>query len=159
MKEDQVNRLRGGPLLRLLASGFGLGRVPRAPGTAGTLLALPLWYLGGGWGGLHFALLGTLLAVSIPAIRAAVARAGTGDPPHVVIDEAAGMLFAATGIPWGWPQVVLLFVLFRAFDIFKFGPAAWMNARSGALYVLGDDLAAGVYANLAFRGIHWLIWR
>jgi phosphatidylglycerophosphatase A len=41
-------------------------------------------------------------------------------------------------------------------DILKFGPAAWANEREGAVYVVADDLAAGVYANLAYRGISWL---
>ena len=78
------------------------------------------------------------------------------DPGSVVIDEIAGMLLAATGIPWGVGPVLLLFLLFRGFDIFKFGPAAWLDARRGAVYVVADDLVAGVYAGLAYRGILWL---
>lgn len=146
-------------MLCVLASGLGVGYAPLAPGTAGTLLALPLWYAGGGRGAAHAILLAAVLLVSIPAVRAATEKAGKKDPSWVVIDEVAGMLVAATGIPWGWTSVVLLFVLFRLFDIFKFGPAAWMDARDGALYVVGDDLAAGVCANLAYRGIEWLMGR
>jgi len=74
----------------------------------------------------------------------------------VVIDEIAGMLLAATGIPWGVRPALLLFLLFRGFDVFKFGPAAWLNARRGAVYVVADDLVAGVCAGLAYRGIVWL---
>ena len=144
-------------MLRLLASGFGIGHVPIAPGTAGTLLALPLWYLGGGWGIAHFALLAALVLVAVPAAGAAIGKGGEKDPSWVVIDEVAGMLLAATGIPWGWPAAPLVFLLFRLFDIFKFGPAAWMDRRRDAVGVVADDLVAGVYANLAFRGIRWLI--
>jgi phosphatidylglycerophosphatase A len=81
---------------------------------------------------------------------------GRKDPPSVVIDEIAGMLLAATGIPWGGKSVVALFLLFRLFDILKFGPAAWMDSREGAIYVVADDLVAGICANLACRVILWM---
>src|SRR3972149_5763168 len=139
----QVNRfresrwVRGG--LRAVATGFGAGRFPVAPGTAGTLVALPLWYWSGGGGGRHLLLLCAVLLVSVPAAP----------------EEIAGMLLAATGIPWGIRPVLLLFLLFRFFDVFKFGPAAWLDARRGAVYVVADDLAAGVCAGLADRGGLW----
>jgi phosphatidylglycerophosphatase A len=161
MATAQVNRFRGNPWvrggLRAVAVGFGAGRVPMAPGTAGTLACLPLWYLTGGTGAGHYLLLGAVLLVSVPAAREGLSAAGEKDPSSVVIDEIAGMLLAATGIPWGWRNVLLLFLLFRAFDVFKFGPAAWLDAREGPLYVVADDLAAGIYAAVAFRGIAWLI--
>ncbi|MBI5419571.1 MAG: phosphatidylglycerophosphatase A [Deltaproteobacteria bacterium] len=139
-----------------MASGLGLGFMPWFPGTFGSLAALPLWYLGGGTGVVHFGLLGFLLLLSVPAVRVEMQETGQADPPSVVIDEIAGLLLAATGIPWGWMPVALLFLLFRFFDIVKFGPAAWANHRKGVFYVVADDLAAGVYANLACRGILWL---
>lgn len=122
----------------------------------GSLLALPLWYLGGGNGVVHFAILAVVLLLSVPAAKVEIAETGFDDPPSVVIDEVAGLLLAATGIPWGWKQALLLFLLFRFFDIFKVGPAAWANARKGAVFVVADDLVAGVYAHLSYRGIAWL---
>ena len=86
-----------------------------------------------------------------------MAATGRPDPGSLVIDEIAGMLLAATGIPWGVRPVLLLFLLFRLFDVFKFGPMAWLDARRGPAYVVADDLAAGVCAGLAYRGITWLI--
>jgi len=142
--------------LRAVATGFGAGRFPVAPGTAGTLVALPLWYWSGGGGVRHLLLLCTVLLVSVPAAREEMAATRDPDPGSVVIDEIAGMLLAATGIPWGAGPVLLLFLLFRGFDIFKFGPAAWLDARRGAVYVVADDLVAGVYAGLAYRGLLWL---
>lgn len=130
--------------------------MPVFPGTFGTLLALPLWYLGGGWGAAHFAILAALLILSVPAASVEMRETGESDPPTVVIDEVAGMLLAATGIPWGWKPALALFLLFRFFDIVKFGPAAWANSRKGAAYVVADDLVAGVYAHLSYRGIAWL---
>ncbi len=156
----QVNRfrenrwVRGG--LRAVATGFGAGRFPVAPGTAGTLVALPLWYWTDGSGVRHLLLLCAVLLVSVPAAREEVAATGRPDPGSVVIDEIAGMLLAATGIPWGVRPVLLLFLLFRVFDVLKFWPVAWLDARRGAVYVVADDLAAGVCAGLAYRGITWL---
>lgn len=160
MGDVQVNRFRENRWvrrgLRAVATGFGAGRFPVAPGTAGTLVALPLWYWSDGWGVRHLLLLCAVLLVSVPAAREEMAATGSPDPGSVVIDEIAGMLLAATGIPWGVRPVLLLFLLFRVFDVLKFGPAAWLDARRGAVYVVADDLAAGVYAGLAYRGITWL---
>lgn len=152
----QVNRFRAGIAWRVAASGFGAGYSPVAPGTAGTLVALPLWYWGGGTGAAHFVLLAVVLLLSVPAASVEMRETGKKDPPSVVIDEIAGMLLAATSIPWGWKPALLLFFLFRFFDILKFGPAAWADKREGAFYVVADDLVAGVYAHLAYRGIAWL---
>lgn len=152
----QVNRFPGGGAWRILATGFGTGLVTVAPGTAGSLLALPLWYWGGGAGIVHFGALALLLTLSVPAIRAEMRETGKRDPSTAVIDEVCGMLLAATGIPWGAVPVLSIFLLFRLFDIVKFGPAAWMDAREGAVYVVADDLFAGLYANLAYRGVVWL---
>jgi phosphatidylglycerophosphatase A len=157
MHMAQVNRFPGGRGWRILATGFGIGNIPIASGTFGSLLALPLWYWGGGSGSVHFVALAVLLAVSVPAVRAEMRETGAQDPSTAVIDEVCGMLLAATGIPWGALPVLSMFLLFRAFDIVKFGPAAWMDAREGAVYVVADDLFAGLYANLAYRGILWLI--
>jgi phosphatidylglycerophosphatase A len=104
----------------------------------------------------HLLLLCAVLLVSVPAAREEMAVTGSPDPRSVVIDEIAGMLLAATGIPWAVRPVLLLFLLFRFFDVFKFGPAAWLDARRGPVYVVADDLAAGVCAGLAYRGITWL---
>ena len=105
---------------------------------------------------IHFGALASVLVLSLPAASAEMRVTGQKDPPSVVIDEVAGMLLASTGIPWGWKSGLVLFLLFRLFDIVKFGPAAWMNSRDGATYVIADDLVAGLYANVACRGILWL---
>jgi phosphatidylglycerophosphatase A len=141
---------------RAIASGLGVGYAPMFPGTVGSLLALPLWYWGGGWGTIHFGAMVTILVLSLPAARREMGITGQKDPPSVVIDETAGMLLAVTGIPWAWKSGVALFLLFRLFDIVKFGPAAWMDSREGPIYVVADDLVAGLYANMAYRGFLWL---
>ena len=152
----QVNRFPGRLAWRAVASGMGVGYAPVIPGTLGSLLALPLWYWGEGGGAVHLGALAAVLVLALPATMVEMRETGRKDPPSVVIDEIAGMLLAATGIPWGGKSVVALFLLFRLFDILKFGPAAWMDTREGAIYVLGDDLVAGIYANLAYRVILWM---
>ena len=152
----QVNRFPDRVVWRVLASGLGVGYAPVFPGTIGSLLALPIWYWGGGWGAVHIVALVVVLVISLPATRREMRITGQRDPPSVVIDEIAGMMLAVTGIPWTWKSVLALFLLFRLFDIVKFGPAAWMDSRDGAIYVLADDLVAGLYANMAWRGFLWL---
>ncbi len=152
----QVNRFPGRMVWRAVASGFGVGYAPVFPGTLGSLLALPFWYWGGGKGVVHFAALAVVLVLALPATAVEIRETGRKDPPSVVVDEIAGMLLAATGLPWGWKSVLPLFLLFRLFDILKTGPASWFNSRNGAIYVVADDLVAGIFANLAYRGILWV---
>ncbi len=97
-----------------------------------------------------------VLLVSVPSAEIEVEATGNADPGSVVIDEIAGMLLAATAIPWSLRSALILFLLFRLFDIVKIGPAAWLNRRKGAVFVVADDLAAGLYAALAYRGIEWV---
>ncbi|MCL1925530.1 MAG: phosphatidylglycerophosphatase A [Syntrophorhabdaceae bacterium] len=160
MGTGQVNRFQENRRLQwwlcAVASGFGVGRVPFAPGTAGTLLCLPIWYWTGGKGAAHFFALALVLLISVPAIKEAVKRAGQSDPGTVVIDEIAGMLVAATCIPWNWKNVLAVFLLFRFFDMCKFGPMAWLDSKKEPFYVLADDVAAGICAGLVWRGVMWL---
>ena len=151
-----VNRLPNQVVWRAIASGLGVGYAPVAPGTLGTVLAFPLWYWGGGVSVFHIGALASVLILSLPAANVEMRMTGKKDPPSVVIDEIAGMLVASAGIPWGWKSGIVLFLLFRLFDIVKFGPAAWMDSREGAAYVVADDLVAGLYANVVYRGIMWL---
>ena len=157
VRMPQANHFPGRVAWRAIASGFGVGYAPAFQGTLGSLLALPLWYWGGGKGAVHFGALAVVLILALPATMAEIRATWRKDPPSVVIDEVAGMLLAATGLPWGWKSVVPLFLLFRLFDILKLGPAAWLDSRDGAVYVVADDLVAAIYANLSYRGIMWAI--
>ena len=132
----------------LLAFGFGSGYAPVAPGTFGTLAALPLWWLAlslGPWG-----YLGLTLAAAVAGIwlcgRAARAL-GVHDHPAIVWDEIAGFLVTMAGVPAGWPWVLAGFALFRLFDIWKPWPIRWLDARvAGGLGIMLDDLLAGAFA-------------
>lgn len=82
---------------------------------------------------------------------------GVEDPGVVVIDEVLGMFVSLLGLPFDPVVAVLGFLLFRVFDIVKPYPAAALEHLPGGLGIMADDVAAGVYANLALR-IGFLVW-
>ncbi len=130
-----------------LASGGGVGFSPRAPGTAGSALALLLgWPLLAGPAWLPPA---ACLAAALGGIWATARSGATGDPGWVVIDEVAGQWIALLGLSHvGWPGFVAAFALFRLFDITKPGPIGWADRHAGAAWVMADDLLAGAAAAL-----------
>ena len=147
------------PFLALAwATFFGAGYVPVAPGTAGTLAAIPLWCLLShlSW---PFYLLATA-AVALTGIAAAQRAGryfGVADSGHIVIDEVAGYLVTMLFLPRGWLAALAGFVFFRLFDVLKPPPARFFDRdprwKNGAGVVL-DDLAAGVWAWAATWLVH-----
>ncbi len=131
-----------------LATAGGLGYAPRAPGTAGTLAALPLWWACAGLPAWQFALVaGAVTAVAVAVSSRAERIFGGHDVQHIVIDEVAGMLVTVIGVPFAWPQVVAAFVLFRVLDMTKPWPIRWLDDNvGGGLGVVVDDVAAGAVA-------------
>lgn len=144
---------------RLIYTGLGLGLAPKAPGTFGTLLGIPLYWLltDLGWAG-YLAITAVVSGSGWWAAHKAEADLGRHDAPEVVIDEVAGYLitmFLAPNLPWAW---VWGFLFFRLFDILKPWPVSWADQKvPGGLGVMLDDLLAGAYAWLALRSLH-LVW-
>jgi phosphatidylglycerophosphatase A len=140
-------------LAALLSTWFGCGYSPIAPGTAGSLAALPIAialhaYAGFAWW--HFLL---LAAIGFwPAVWAAgvTARAtGIEDPGFVVVDEVIGQWIALVGAhPFNWKSCLAAFALFRLFDIWKPPPVRQLEALPGGLGIVADDAMAGGYAAL-----------
>lgn len=132
-----------------IASGFGSGLSPWAPGTAGSLAALLPWL------GLrllplpvYLAMLAAAFALGVWACGRAARRVGLHDPGAFVWDEFVGqwaaLLFVLQGPWWGVP---LAFALFRLFDVWKPWPVGWADRRvRGGLGVMADDLLAGLMA-------------
>ncbi|MCV6596370.1 MAG: phosphatidylglycerophosphatase A [Mangrovicoccus sp.] len=147
-------------LTRAIATFGGAGLLPRAPGTWGSLAALPFGYLLHGLGGFPLLAAATALALFIGWWAADAEETATGnhDAGEIVIDEVVGIWIALwplslglghAGIdPWvfPWPGWVSAFVLFRLFDIWKPGPVGWADRRPGALGVMLDDVIAGILA-------------
>lgn len=144
-----------------IAFGFGSGLVPRAPGTVGTLLGLPLFWL------IAAAApdLGNRVVLVIAAFLLGIwacARAGRalGVPDHggIVWDEIVAFALVLLFTPPGWAWLALAFALFRLFDILKPWPIAFFDRRlKNGFGVMFDDLLAAVYAVAILKGIQWLV--
>jgi phosphatidylglycerophosphatase A len=132
-----------------------VGFFPIAPGTAGSLAAL-LLYAFVRWVGLPAFEAATVLAVLAIGVWSSGLTERTldqKDPGPIVIDEVLGMLITLMWLPLSLGGVVAGFVLFRAFDIVKPYPAARMESLKGGMGVMLDDAVAGIYAQLALRGL------
>ena len=143
----------------LIATGLGSGYSPFAPGTAGSVLGLLLW-----WPLVVTPLwvqAGAIILVSIVGVFAATHMArvvGLKDPGIVVVDEVVGMwlsLFALPLTPW---TAALGFLLFRALDVWKPFPARRLELLPEGWGIVADDLMVGLYANILLRAALWL-WR
>ena len=158
-------------LARLIASGFGAGFSPVAPGTAGSVVGLAmgaalLWMS-------PYALLAAVLILAfggMPVVGRAVGipirpgglsqggqsgQAGHADPGWVVIDEIAGQCLALLALPRpSWGGAALAFALFRLLDIAKPGPIGWADRQGGAWGIMADDLIAGFVACLVVGAVH-----
>jgi phosphatidylglycerophosphatase A len=142
-----------------LSSAAGLGYLPKAPGTWGTLAALPIWYACRGLSPLAFTVVVLLVtAFSVLVAEAAERLYGRHDVQLIVIDEVAGMLVTAIGVPFAWPEVLAGFVLFRLFDMTKPQPIRWLDEHvPGGFGVVLDDIAAGVVACGLLHGARVLL--
>jgi phosphatidylglycerophosphatase A len=161
-----------GDLLALAIATCGVGYLPIAPGTVGSLVGIGLYL--GVWGGLYqvleanaararlnllyvftpqlAAMLLLIFIVSIVGVWAATRaekRTQKKDPSIVVIDEVAGQMIALLSGPFwihSWWSILSAFLLFRLFDIWKPYPIRRLEALESGLGIMADDLLAGVYA-------------
>jgi phosphatidylglycerophosphatase A len=142
-----------------LATWFGAGLAPKAPGTFGTLAALPLaWWVGHHSFQTQLVVLGVLLAVAVPAAQSAGRWFGVVDAKQIVIDEVAGLLVTMLGVPVSWGTMLAGFALFRLFDIAKPWPVSFFDRKvKNGFGVVFDDVMAGFYARacLALAAIWW----
>lgn len=139
--------------VHFLAFGCGSGTVPVAPGTFGTLAALPLYLLLAPLGLWTYLTVTALLAVVGVWLCHVTARdLGVHDHSGIVWDEIVGFLVTMTAAPEGWQWVILGFVLFRLFDIVKPWPIGWADRRvHGGLGIMLDDVLAALYAALLLQ--------
>ncbi len=141
--------------IHFLAFGFGSGLSPKAPGTMGTLAAIPLFLL--------------MQPLSLPIYLLVTAVAcllgfwlcdktsqdlGVHDHPGIVWDEFCGFWITMIAAPAGWQWIVLGFVLFRLFDIWKPWPIRWLDKKvHGGFGIMIDDLIAGAFAGACLQVI------
>ncbi|MFQ6552203.1 phosphatidylglycerophosphatase A [Aestuariibius insulae] len=146
-------------MIRMIATVGGAGYLRPAPGTWGSLVALPLaallYAITGPWG----VLIGAIVAFGLGLWATGEMTKGMTDhdPSEIVIDELVGQWIAVLPILFGaaaagapamalWPGWIAAFALFRLFDIWKPGPVGWADRRGDALGVMMDDVIAGVFA-------------
>lgn len=141
--------------IHFLAFGLGSGASPRAPGTVGTLAAVPLWYL----------LAQTPLAIYLLLVLAAFLVGiwlcdrtsrdlGVHDHGGIVWDEFVGYWITMVAVPVDWIWALAGFILFRLFDILKPWPIGPVDRRvAGGLGIMLDDVLAGVMAAAVLQGL------
>lgn len=152
----QPSRLMRHPV-HFLSLGFGSGLSPFAPGTLGTLAALPLVWLAADLSLLYLGLIAVLSFLFGIWICAQTTKAlGVHDHPAIVWDEFVGYWMTMMLVPKTWPWLLAGFACFRFFDIVKPWPIAWVDRRiRGGLGVMLDDAIAGVQA----AAVLWLLYR
>ncbi len=134
----------------LIATGFGVGYSPIAPGTLGTLLAIPIYYfLSGISSPLYEITLVGFFFLSVWISENAERFFGKKDDQRIVIDEIIGFLVTMLWVPKTIRFIIIGFILFRFFDILKPFPIRRLEkGLKGGYGVVLDDVVAGVYANI-----------
>jgi phosphatidylglycerophosphatase A len=138
-----------------IAYGFGSGLSRWAPGTVGTLAAVPLYLLLSAlpvaW---YLLVLAAAFVVGVWACGRTARELNAHDPAAIVWDEFLGFLLTMTAAPPGWIWLVVGFLLFRFFDILKPWPIRELDRRvHGGLGVILDDVLAGVLAWVFLQGL------
>ena len=144
---------------RVLSTMFGIGYLPFAPGTWGSIAAFLLWYsLPLPENPLVF--LGLTILVSIVGIWASQEfekNSGEKDPSVVIIDEWAGQWIALLFIERSLLYGGIALILFRIFDIIKPGPVKWADNKGGGIGIMGDDIIAGLISLVILQMVKiWL---
>jgi phosphatidylglycerophosphatase A len=133
-----------------LATAFGIGRIPYAPGTAASfvavIVAVPVMYFVG-WIGLALLAIATAIA-GILVSDTYAAEIGVNDPGDCVIDEFAGQWLACAFAPLTPAGFFLAFLLFRLFDVAKPWPISKAETLQGGLGIMADDVVAGLLAGM-----------
>ena len=147
MKKSTANFRLLNPV-HFLALGFGSGLAPKAPGTFGTLAAVPLFLLMAPLSNTIY--LGVLVIMSIAGIYIcgkAAEDAGVPDHGAIVWDEFVGLLITMFLMPVTWQTLLVGFALFRFFDILKPWPISYIDKNChGGLGIMLDDIVAGIAA-------------
>jgi len=142
-----------------LATGFGLGLMPVASGTFGTLLALPIvwlfwahWEIGLVW---QVVVAAGLSLAAIPVCSVAEGHFGTKDDGRIVADEYMTFPLCMIGLPWNPWVLLTAFLSCRFFDIAKPAPANQLQRIKGGTGIVIDDVVASLYSLLFNQVIYW----
>ncbi len=142
---------------KLIATAFGAGYSPFAPGTAGALVGVLIWWalavLSGNWSQFQLVMLPVIAIVFALGVYATnhLEKEWGKDPSRVVVDEVVGMWISLLWIPIEWPYLLTAFLLFRIFDIWKPFLIRRLERLPGGWGVMLDDVLAGIYANVVLQ--------
>ncbi|MGB7296370.1 MAG: phosphatidylglycerophosphatase A [Candidatus Aminicenantales bacterium] len=142
---------------RIVATFFGLGLFPIAPGTLTSLVVVLIyrsWIYGLGWPYLLLVFL-ALLALGTPAASFYSSELKRSDPGSVVVDEAAGQFLVLALVPSEWTFLIAGFLLFRFFDIVKPFPIRRAERLPAGWGIMADDILAALMAKAV---LHLFIW-
>lgn len=147
--------------IHFIACGFGAGALPFAPGTWGTLIAIPLYLVLQPLPlALYISIVGIAGLVGIWLCRVTAQDMGVHDHPSIVWDEIVGYWLTMIAAPAGWMWIWLGFLLFRIFDVWKPWPIRWIDQRiQGGFGIMFDDILAGLYAWICLQSIYFLFYR
>ncbi len=145
--------------IHLLATGFGSGLAPKAPGTFGTIAALPFYLMFVYSPSYWFFIFTAVVCIVGPYICGKAAEdIGVPDHKSIVWDEFAGIFITLCFVPFSWLAVGVGFILFRFFDILKPWPISYLDKHvHGGLGIMIDDIVAGFAAGVALYFIMPLI--
>ena len=140
------------------ALGFGSGLAKKAPGTFGTLIGLPLFWLIADLGLYsQFAIIAALFLIGIYFCEKTGQALGVSDHGSIVWDEIIAIMLVLTVTPYQWQWWLGAFLLFRLFDVWKPVPIRQCDAKiKGGLGVMLDDLLAAIYAMISLEALQWL---
>ena len=138
-------------LIKSIATVFGVGYLPVAPGTWATAVGVAIAYYLGNNLPAYTILLLVLLILGIMTTGIIEKQVKQKDPGYLVIDEVVGVMIALWGLPLIWPVMICGFFLFRAFDMFKIYPINKLEAQTGGWGIMLDDCMAGMYTNIILR--------
>jgi phosphatidylglycerophosphatase A len=144
---------------KILATFFGIGLFPAAPGTLASAVAAMAYMTvlhGLAWP-LYLLLLAFLFFAGTAASAVHAASLGRPDPGRIVVDEVCGQLLALAFLPAAWVPVIVSFVLFRFFDILKPWPIRRLEKLPGGWGIMADDIGAGLAAAALTRLILVLV--
>ncbi|MES2218708.1 MAG: phosphatidylglycerophosphatase A [Pseudomonadota bacterium] len=146
---------------QFIAFGFGAGAMPIAPGTFGTLITIPFYLALRPLSDVNYLIVTVCVVIGSMWICEKVSRdIGIHDHQGMCLDEVAGFLVTMFAAPHHWLWIVVGFLLFRWFDIWKPWPIAFIDRRVGGGFgMVLDDVLAGVYACLVLQAMVWLFLR
>ncbi|MFT2110883.1 phosphatidylglycerophosphatase A [Marinomonas sp. 2405UD68-3] len=144
--------------VHFLAFGLGSGTVDKAPGTFGTLAAIPIYLLMQHWADqTYLIMLISTFIVGVYLCDKTSKDLGVHDHSGIVWDEFVGFWITMWMAPEGWLYIIIGFAFFRLFDILKPWPISWLDKKvHGGFGIMIDDVLAGVFAFFALQGLIYL---